>query len=84
MRNRHIYIFTTYLLHRYCPDRFLTMGLKTRLNWLAKTALSLCFELTFQYPSCRNEPIIVCAFIQEVLTKMSISIFRRNFVLRRI
>ena len=23
MRNRHIYIFTTYLLHRYCPDRFL-------------------------------------------------------------
>ena len=22
MRNRHIYIFTTYLLHRYCPDRF--------------------------------------------------------------
>ena len=39
MRNRHIYIFTTYLLLRYCPDRFLTMGLKTRLNWLAKTAL---------------------------------------------
>ena len=56
--------FTTYLLHRYCPDRFLAMGLKTRLNWLAKSALFIRFKRSFQHPSYRNEPISVCGFIQ--------------------
>ena len=64
MMNRDIYIFTTYLLYRYCPDRFLATGLKSRLNWLAKSALFIRFKPSFQYPSYRNEPITVCGFIQ--------------------
>ena len=35
----YIYILTTYLLHRYCPGRFLTMGLKARLNCPVTSAL---------------------------------------------
>ena len=50
MRNRHIYIFTTYLLLRYCPDRFLTMGLKTRLNWLAKNCTVYLLQIQFSVP----------------------------------
>ena len=63
-RYRHIYIFTTYLLHRYCPDHFFDNGLKTRLNWLAKSALFIRFKPRFQYLPYRNEPITVCGFIQ--------------------
>ena len=53
-----IFIFLPYI------TRFLTIGLKIHLNWLAKTGLFICFKLSLQYPSYRNEPITVCGLIQ--------------------
>ena len=61
MRNRHIYIFTTYLLHRYCPDRFLTMGLKTRLNRLAKSALLSVSNPVFSTLHIETNPLLYVA-----------------------
>ena len=43
---------------------FFKMGLGTRLNWIAKSALFIRFKSSFQYPSYRNEPFTVCGFIQ--------------------
>ena len=64
-REIDIFIFLPHISYTdYCPDRFLTMGLKTRLNWLAKSALFIRFKPRFQYPPYRNEPITICGFIQ--------------------
>ena len=59
-----IFIFLPHIFHTDTVLADLTMGLKTRLNWLVKTALFICFKLNFQYPSYWNEPITVCGFIQ--------------------
>ena len=56
-----------YFSHIFYTDSVLTVFdnvPKTRLKWLAKTALFICFKLGFQYPSYRNEPITVCGSIQ--------------------
>ena len=62
---REIDIFI-FLPHISYTDTVLTVfdnGTKTRLNWLAKSALFIRFKPSFQYSSYRNEPITVCGFI---------------------
>lgn len=77
MRNQHIYTFTTYFTHIF-PRPSLRMGLKTWINCLAKYTLFTHFKPSFQYLSYWNEPFIICGLDQQVLAKMSISIFRQN------
>ena len=73
MRNRHIYNFTTYLLHRYCLDRFLTMGLKTHLNRLARSALFIRFNPVFS--TLHIETTHYCMWLHPVSVKKNVQTY---------
>ena len=69
VRNRHIYISTTYLLLRYCPDRFLTMGLKTRLIGLLKLFCLSALNSVFSTLHIETNPVLYVASSSECLQK---------------